>query len=303
MKKILSPDQFIAPLNMNGLRGRSLHLPNSRLKDNEILFVYGQHSSLERWWGLLKYLNHFGAVTTLDLPGLGGMESFYKINKNPTIDNYADYLASFIKMRYKRKKLTIIGFSFGFVIVTRMLQRNPELSKKVSLLVSLVGFTHKKDFKFNIPKLTFYRAMFKLLTFRTPSFLFQKLALSRIVILATYRIMYSDDHKSVQDLDQEKEAEIWLWQHNDLRTQAATTVDLLNLDNCQTHIDLPIWHINAHADQYFDNNQVEQHLRVVFRKVFIVRSSFIKNPPSVLFDENDAMGIIPPELQQIIHRL
>src|ERR1700692_4298087 len=157
MKSTNTPENFIAPLDMNGLRGRMLHIPNARHKDTEILFIYGQHSSLERWWGLLQYLNHFGAVTAPDLPGLGGMESFYKIDKQPTIDNFADYLASFMKMRYRRKKVIIIGLSFGFVVVTRMLQRYPELIKKVVLLVSLVGFSHADDFSFSRRRRWYYK--------------------------------------------------------------------------------------------------------------------------------------------------
>src|ERR1700685_2606963 len=149
MKQTPTPAEFIVPLDMNGLRGRMLHLPGAPQKGIEILFVYGQHSSLERWWDLVRLLNRFGSVTVPDLPGLGGMESFYRINQEPTLDNFADYLASFIKMRYKRKKIVVIGLSFGFVVVTRMLQRYPELAKKVSLLVSLVGFAHRADFLFS----------------------------------------------------------------------------------------------------------------------------------------------------------
>ena len=83
-----------------------------------------------------------------DLPGFGGMDSFNSIGRTPTIDEYADYLAAFVKMRYRRKKVTIIGISFGFVVATRMLQRYPELASKVDIVVSIVGFMHKTDFLF-----------------------------------------------------------------------------------------------------------------------------------------------------------
>ena len=124
---------------MNGLQGRMLHLPAPKGRNREILLVYGHHSSLERWWGLAQVLNRYGAVTMPDLPGFGGMDSLYKIDKKPTIDNLADYLAAFVKMRYKRRRVTIIGMSFGFVVVTRMLQRFPELVKKVDVLTSLLS--------------------------------------------------------------------------------------------------------------------------------------------------------------------
>ena len=40
------------------------------------------------------------------LPGLGGMDSFYSIGLKPSLDNMADYVASFIKLSYKRKKVS-----------------------------------------------------------------------------------------------------------------------------------------------------------------------------------------------------
>ena len=75
---------------------------------------------LERWWGLVQNFNEYGAVTMPDLPGFGGMDSFYTIGRRPTIDAFADYLAAFIKLRYKRKRITIVGISFGFLVATRM---------------------------------------------------------------------------------------------------------------------------------------------------------------------------------------
>src|SRR6266536_475449 len=83
-KKASNPADFIVPLDVNGLSGRMLHMPAPKGKGAEILIIYGQHSSLERWWGLMQYINHYGAVTMPDLPGFGGMESFYKLGKKPT---------------------------------------------------------------------------------------------------------------------------------------------------------------------------------------------------------------------------
>src|SRR5438105_15114146 len=121
-KPAKDPADYILPLYMNGLSGRMLHLPAPRgKKKREILFVYGQHSSLERWWGLALTLNRYGAVTVPDLPGFGGMTSFYKIGQEADVDTLADYLAAFFKLRYRQKKVTVAAMSLGFVIVTRML--------------------------------------------------------------------------------------------------------------------------------------------------------------------------------------
>ncbi len=77
VKRNAKPADYIHSLDMNGLSGRMVYLPPLKNKKTEILFVYGQHSSLERWGGLLRYANRFGAVTAPGLPGFGGMGGFY----------------------------------------------------------------------------------------------------------------------------------------------------------------------------------------------------------------------------------
>ena len=93
------PAENVVALNMNGLRGRMLSLPAKKNKKREIMLVYGHHSSLERMYGLAEVLNDYGSVTLPDLPGFGGMDSFYKIHEKPDMDTMADYLATFVKMR------------------------------------------------------------------------------------------------------------------------------------------------------------------------------------------------------------
>src|SRR5262245_54981731 len=97
-----SPADYIAPLYINGMSGRMLRMPAPAKRNREILFVYGHHSTLERWWGLIQDLNQYGAVTVPDLPGFGGMDSLYGIGKTPDLDTMADYLAAFVKLHYKR---------------------------------------------------------------------------------------------------------------------------------------------------------------------------------------------------------
>src|SRR6266403_2252012 len=94
------PEEFIVSLNINGLDGRMMLLPARRKTKRQFLFLYGSHSSLERWWGLAEQLSKFGNVTMPDLPGLGGMTPLYKIGRQPDLDYLADYLAAFIKLKY-----------------------------------------------------------------------------------------------------------------------------------------------------------------------------------------------------------
>src|SRR4051812_17423669 len=110
------PKEYIVPLNMNGLTGRMLRLPPPAGKSREALIVYGHHASLERFYSLAQVVNDDIGVTMPDLPGFGGMDSFYKIGEKADLDTMADYLASVIKLRYKKDQyFTIIAVSYGFI--------------------------------------------------------------------------------------------------------------------------------------------------------------------------------------------
>ena len=99
------PNYYIQPLHINGMTGRVMCVPGPKDKKREILVIYGHHSSLERWWGLVQNLHDFGTVYMPDLPGFGGMDSFYTVGKDARLDNFADYMAAIVRMRYKRKKV------------------------------------------------------------------------------------------------------------------------------------------------------------------------------------------------------
>lgn len=300
--------KYIKPLDMNGLSGRMACLPAPAGKKAEILFVYGQHSSLERWWGLLKYVNKYGAVTAPDLPGFGGMESFYKIGEKPTLDKYADYLAAFVKMRYRRKKVIIVGMSFGFVVTTRMLQRYPELSGHVRLLVSLAGLTHRDDFIFSKRRYTFYRMLGSLCSHWLPAALFRLLLLNSFVLRHTYDHTYQARGKfaaarNAEEAKRFMDMEVSLWHMNDPRTHAYTLFELLTLDNCTKRLNVPLWHVMVRGDQYLDPTRVEQHLRVTFEKVRIAESKLKHHAPSIIADEAAAAPLIPGKLRRVMSRL
>lgn len=260
--------EYIYPLNMNRLKGRMLRLPPPTGKRRELLLVYGHHSSLERWWNVAQALNRYGGVTVPDLPGFGGMDSFYKIGKKPTIDNLADYLASFIKLRYKRKRLTIVGVSFGLVVATRMLQRYPDLVKKVDLVVSIAGFAHRDDFVFSKPRYWAYRFGASCFAHRLTALFFKGLCLNPLVLRGVYARTHNARHKfqnvAASDHKALMDQEVQLWHRNDVRTHMFTAGQLLKVDNCKQQVRVPLWHIAAKADPYFDNHVVEQHLQIIY---------------------------------------
>jgi pimeloyl-ACP methyl ester carboxylesterase len=294
---------YIVPLNINGLQGRMLHMPPPKGKNREFLFVYGHHSTLERWWGAMQDLNQYGAVTMPDLPGFGGMESFYKIGRKPTIDNLADYMASFIKMRYKRKKVTIVGLSFGFVVATRMLQRYPDLAKRVDLLVSVVGFAHQDDFDFTRRRYLAYKWGAAFFTLRLPALFFRYVCLHPWILRAVYsktrNARQKFENKTGEDYKKTMDFEIYLWHINDVRTRFKTVVEFLTLDNCHKRVDLPVYHVSVAGDRYFDNYRVEQHMKIIFTKFTEMKSMMDSHAPSVIADVKTAAPMLPPQLRKL----
>ncbi|MEI7683053.1 MAG: alpha/beta hydrolase [Candidatus Saccharibacteria bacterium] len=297
---------YIEPLNMNGLKGRMLRVPAPTGKKREILFVYGHHSSLERWWGVIQDLNQYGAVTMPDLPGFGGMDSFYKIGQKPSIDAMADYLATFIKLRYKHKKISVSGLSFGFVIATRMLQRYPDLVDKVDMFISVVGFSHHEDFAFSRRRYWFYRILAAFFSYRIPAFFFKNIALNPLVLRVAYhktnnaKIKFANtdktNHKAQMDF------EIHLWHCNDVRTYMYTANQFLKVDNCNKQINLPLWHVSVKDEQYFNHYLVLQHLKVIFKKVTVVVSSMDSHAPSIIADVKAAAPLLPTKLRRVLAR-
>lgn len=299
-----NPADFIVPLNMNGLRGRMLVMPPPKNCKREILFVYGHHSSLERWWGLIQDLNQYGGITVPDLPGFGGMESFYKIGEQATLDNYADYLAAFVKLKYKRKKVIIAGLSFGFLVATRMLQRYPDLTSRVDMLVSVVGFAHKDDFNFSKPRFLFYKALARTGSFRLPALMFRYGMLSAPMLRLAYSRTYNARHKfaglSKEDTAALMDFEIYLWHANDVRTWFKTSHEMFSVDNCKVQIHLPLWHVSVSNDNYFNSAFVEQHLRIVFDEYTEFKSDMDKHAPSIIASIEEIAPILPKKLRQLL---
>ncbi|MBP7858172.1 alpha/beta fold hydrolase [Candidatus Saccharibacteria bacterium] len=302
MKTEPTAADYIVPLHINGMAGRILKAPATGRKKREILLLYGHHALLERWWGLAQNLQPYGNVTMPDLPGFGGMDSFYDIGQQATIDDYADYMAAFIKMYYKRKRFTIIGISFGFVVATRMLQRYPELTKKVDSVVSMVGFMHRDDFLFPPKKRVDYHIYTRVLGARPLPFIIRYCFLNSFVVQkVSARLPAAKKRLADKSAEYAKEYiayDVKLWQMNDVRTHWRTTSEFLNLDNCQTTIDLPVLHIQATGEHYFDNDIVEQHMRVVFRSYESALMKSAAHTPTLLANKTEHAVMVPPRLRK-----
>ena len=294
--------KYTLPLNINNLHGRLLQIPPQDSKKRNILLIYGHHSSLERMYGIAEELSKYGKVIVPDLPGFGGMDSFYKIGMKPTIDNFADYLATFIKFKCRRSQLTVVGMSFGFVVVTRMLQRYPELSKRVELLVSVVGFSHSDDFVFTKRRKLFYITGSRIASTRLVAVAFKNLALHPFVIKTMYAKTHNAKNKFEHLTEKEKKTaidfEIYLWHCNEVRTYMSTAAQFLRVNNCTKQVDLPVWHIAVKDDNYFNNEIVEQHMRVIFKDFQLDTAILPSHAPSVIANAEEAAPLFPKKIRE-----
>jgi pimeloyl-ACP methyl ester carboxylesterase len=305
-KKTRNLTDFIEPLYMNGMQGRMLRLPPPANKKREILLVYGHHASIERMFGIAEYLNRYGGVTLPDLPGFGGMDAFYKIGEKPTLDNLADYMAAFVKLRYKRRRVTIVAMSFGFVIVTRMLQRYPELTKRVDVLVSFVGFAHRDDFKLKRTEYWAYRSIGRFGSWLIPGWFIKHFIFRPAIIRFMYTVL-APKHAKLKDADEAEqkariEFEIYLWQCNDVRTRGYTAAKFFNIDLCNKRVDLPLYHVAVKDDHYFDNQIVEQHLNVIYNSVDVSVNAMLAHAPTVIADAAAAAPFIPVKIRRVLSK-
>ncbi len=299
-----NPQDYIVPLTINGLDGRMLHVPAPKGVQREILMLYGHHALIERWWGLVQNYNQYGAVTMPDFPGFGGMDSFTKIGRKPTIDNFADYLAAFIKLRFKRKQITIVAISFGFVVATRMLQKYPELAKKVTLIISIVGFMHRDDFLFKPRQQQLMRVATRIFATRPVAFAIRYGFLNPFMLKTLYARLPAAKRRfiDVEPLEYERmlDFEVVLWQANDVRTHWLTTSEFLGIDNCKKPIDLPVWHVASKYDHYFNNYNVKQHMLVVFSSYEQALTNTKAHTPSVLADKKGLSILLPRRIRRVL---
>ncbi len=304
-EKLDAMQSHIQPLNINGLKGRMLRLESQKKSGKrEILMVYGHHASIERMFGLAEVMSDFGTVTMPDLPGFGGMDSYDKIGIKPSIDTLADYLATFVKLKYRKKKVTIVAMSLGFVIAVRMLQRYPELDNRVELLVSLVGFTRHDDTKLSKKLTRSYKVLASVFKHKIPAWLFYNTILHPTIIKTFYaktpNARKKFEHLSHEDKKRALDFEVVLWRENDVRTYMIMILEMLNLDNCTKQVNVPVHHVYVHKDQYFDTKIVEQHMKVIFSDYSQSEAVLPNHAPSIVATKEEAAPFVPKALRKVL---
>ncbi len=278
---------------MNGLQGRMLYIPAPRFKKRDMLLVYGLHASLEHWWPLALELNRYGAVTMPDLPGFGGMQSFARIHEKPTLDSLADYLAAFVKLRYKNKRFTVVAVGFGFVLVTRMLQSYPDLAKKVDVVIGMGGLARYDDLTISRTMRILHRVSLRILATRPAAYIIKHTYLQPAVLRRWYSLMPPEALSE----------EIRLWRQNDVRTNLLLASALLNVDNCRQKVSRPLWYISMRANKRIDHHRLIQHLGVVYSHVEEIKSRHQNQSIGTVEYQRGRPPSLPAKLKRVLAAL
>ena len=141
------PAAHTKKLSIWGMNGRLLAMPGPPAKKRTLVIVHGQHHSLERFHSIVLYLEQHGSVLFPDMPGFGGMDSFYSIGRTPSYDAYADYLYDVLEAHVKTDRVWLVGVSFGSQVMTRFLQKYPVWQSRVEHAVVLMGLVGAQDFQ------------------------------------------------------------------------------------------------------------------------------------------------------------
>ncbi len=303
------PTNEILPLNLGGLKGRMLKLEPRSNSDADLLLIYGVHASLERMYSTAQFHSNYGRVWMPDMPGFGGMDSFYKVGLLPSIESYADYLYTVVKAyKLDKKRLRIFAMSFGFLSVTRMLQKHPELSDDVEFVISFVGFGRTSDFSLDTFEKFYTKPLLKLASTKLGSALISTLVFNRVSLRFMFKMFkYLNPNPKYRHETPEKELEaiemeLDLWTMNDARTKFYTYQVLSNFDLTKEtrKIDLPLHDLTTPTDQYFDHKAVNKTLSKLYDEYNSHTAKLELHAPSVIGDEKTVSKIYPDEIKDLL---
>jgi pimeloyl-ACP methyl ester carboxylesterase len=299
----------IQPIEISALKGRMLRVVAPKAKKTEMLLLYGHHASLERMFGVAEALSRYAEVTMPDLPGFGGMDSFYSIGKKPTLDNFADYLYTFVKWRYKKRQFTIAATSFSFLVVTRMLDKYPEMKKQVQLIVCFMGFLHHDAFILSKKMQISGKIMGAMFSTKPLAWFAKTFVLRKTLITYAYN-RAAHTHAKMKDAEDEDELkrrvafEVMLWTNNDIRTHMYTQRLMLRVNLLDIRIpDVSVHYVGTMNDHFFDMNIIEQHLKVVYKRCTFAFTSLKAHAPTVIATAEDAKSMLPPKTLKILRAL
>ncbi len=295
----------IKPIHINGLKGRIGYFPATDKKNRgkTQVIISGHHTSHERMLSFADFLIDFGDVYMIDLPGFGGMDSFKKINKKINIDNYATYLYTLLNTQKLNKNITIFAVSIANVFLIRMFQMYPKSEEWVDKVVGFVGFGSKKDFIIKPPiKITYWTiAIFG--STRIGAGIIRILFFNRLVLLGGMNLFSKFKGKmSTSDKQLQKkfiQMEAFLWQNNDMQTQAITTKMMFTADTRKLSnrtINVPYHNILTKKDQYIDYKEVNKTMRDLYNNYTPHYILLDTHMPSMISDKSEVAKLFDDEL-------
>lgn len=281
-KKIENTNNDVTLLRINGLAGHMLRLP-SKTSRRELLLVYDMHMDIEAVRAFAKKLTRYGSVTVADMPGFGGMDSFYRIRRKPSIDNYAAYLASFIKLRFRTKRIIIVGIGVGGSIAVRALQKYPDVASKTNAVLLLGSLVERTDRNMSRGMRSLAKLGYRLLLLRPVSFV------GSTVIMRGPFLRVALGLSNIQAAPMAKNEvteEDRLWRHEDLRTHLYLQKELLAQTIPAGQLRVPAFAVAINTPKDFDYTAWHEHLKVIFQDVEVVHSRrkvFVR--PAMLFEQ------------------
>jgi len=305
---ITVPTKLIKTIRINGIKGRMLHMPPKNEKSKKFVVLYGQHSAIERMYSIAEFINDYGEVYLPDLPGFGGMDSFYKKGLKPSYDNYADYLYTFLKSQNLTNDVWFFANSLSSQILTRMLQKHPDAQAWVGKNIAFVGFASKRNFHVS----RWYRTWLYVLiyTMRTKvGSVFTKLVAFNPLSIRIMLYVFSRTKAKMQN-DKEQIAEKmvqmegYLWTHNDPRTHGATATMMFESDLVKTskgRIDLTFHNVITHDDQYFNYQDVERDFLKIYKNYKSYELKLGVHAPSLISDKAEVQAMMPKEVLDLLN--
>lgn len=302
------PDSEISQLEIFGLKGRLLRLKSKSPKHKQkIVLLSGLHTRHERMYGVADFLSRYGEVYAPDLPGFGGMDSFFSVNRQASADDYAEYIKDFLEKYDLTSGVTIIPNSVASQFFIRMLHNYPETRTWFKKSVGLMAFAD--DNNFNIPwvKQTGIDILVGAGRHKLGANLLSRTLLSKSFLEFVMKgLVLLRPKMKVGDKQRRREAiemEVLLWTENDKRTHGVTAYDMFRRrcsDWFTEPMDMTFYNIATKKDQYFDHQKVTGSMRKIFSDYQDVWIKADLHSPSVIGTADDFAGIIPDEAIKIL---
>jgi|AntRauTorcE11897_2_1112592.scaffolds.fasta_scaffold26105_2 hypothetical protein len=306
---VVIPSEFINAITIDGINGRYAQIPAKSAKNTaQILLLYGHHSSLERMYSTGQYLSRFGTVTILDMPGFGGMDSFYKVGQKPNLDNYANYLTKAIPQIFGSKtQFSTVCMSLSFMMFTRALQLDPQLAKQTKKFIGFVGFLGKSGFRYKPFKHSLFSSLTWLISLPVVTALAKLLLFNKYLLPIWLKLFYllNPNYKAASKFKQEnvQAMEKDLWLKNDLRTHFSTVYMMLNARLPVTPVNQSVINIMVEHDQYFDHQKVAKSMEDIFTSYKPLKANIDAHAPSVVSLEEEVANLMPKSLKKELETL